>query len=304
MVQPSILPTTLPADLDRRVVLFPTRSAADLPAELPARSAGSQAPDPEIGVRIRIIREVVILEAAGHLAEVVGDLNQAIQLSVAEGPRGVVCDLSAVPEGAEPLAVEALATAGRHVRDWSGIPVAVACPDPLVRAALRAHPLGGLLIVTDSMLQAVSAVLASPVPDVEWLRLAPHPTSPRASRDFVTRTLLDWGLGRLILSVGLVVSELVANSTMRASTDIELSVAWSLGALRLTVRDDSPDLPRMPYSHFDPNGRRLSVVAGLARASGVLPTVDGGKVTWAVLNAARPGAEPGDQPTEGLNSVS
>ena len=304
MVQPSSIPNTLSADLDGRVVLFPTRSPAVVPAEFPAQSASRQVPDPEVGVKIRIIREVVVLEAAGQLGEVVEDLDGAIQLSLAEGPRGVVCDLSAVLEDAEPAAVEVLATAGRHMRDWSGIPVAVACPDPQVRAALRAHPLGGQLIVTDSMLQAVSAVLATPVPDVEWLRLAPHPTSPRASRDFVTRTLLDWGLGRLILSVGLVVSELVANSTMRASTDIELCVAWSLGALRLTVRDDCADLPRQPYSHFDPHGRRLSVVAGLARASGVLPTVDGGKVTWAVLNAARPSVEPGVQLTEGLNSTS
>jgi hypothetical protein len=199
----------------------------------------------------------------------------------------VLCDLSAVLEGADPFAVEVLATAGRHVRDWPAIPVAVACPDPRVREALSAHPLGGHLLVTSSVPQALSAVAATPAPVVQWLRLAPHPTAPRASRNFVTRHLRDWGLGPLVLPAGLAVHELVGNS-VHAGTDILVSVAWDLGALRLTVRDDSPDLPRQRYSHDDPDARRLSVVAVLSRAFGVLPTTDGGRVVWAVLNAARP----------------
>jgi len=47
-------------------------------------------------------------------------------------------------------------------------------------------------------------------------------------------------LGRVISSASLVVSELVTNSTIHAGTDIALSVAWNAGALRLTVRDNSP----------------------------------------------------------------
>ena len=280
MAQPLSNPHALPTDFDQHGGLFPTQSAD--------RSAAG----PQMGVRRHVVRQVVVLEVAGRLSDVVQDLDRAIELALADGPRGVACDLSAVLVGAGPGAVEVLATVGRHVREWPGIPVAVVCPDPRVRETLAAHPLGGHLLVTASMLPALSALLATPIPAVEWLRLAPHPTAPRASRDFVTRTLLDWGLGRLILSVGLVVSELVANSTMHAGTDIDLSVAWNLGALRLTVRDNSPDLPRQRYSHFDLHGRGLSVVAGLSRAFGVLPTADGGKVAWAVLNAARPRPSP------------
>jgi hypothetical protein len=238
-------------------------------------------------VRTHALRQVVVLEFAGQLGDVIKDLDKAVQLALADGPRGVVCDLSAVLEGAEPDAVELLATAGRHVRDWPGIPVVMAGAKRPVREALRFHPLGGQLIVTASVPQAVSAVLATPIPLVEWQRLAPHPTAPRASRNFVARTLLDWGLGRLIPSASLVVSELVANSTIDAGTDIELSLAWHQEALRLTVRDNSPDLPRQRFSRFDHNGRGLSVVVALSRAFGVLPTADG-KVVWAVLNAARP----------------
>jgi len=239
-------------------------------------------------VREQIMRDVVVLEVVGRLSDVVEDLDLAIQLALAEGPRGVVCDLSAVPEGAEPDALALLATAGRHVRDWAAIPVAFACQDPQVRGALSSHLLGGHLIVTATMASAVSAVLATPIPAVHWLRLAPHPTAPRASRDFVTRALLDWRLGRVIPAASLVVSELVTNSTMYAGTDIALSVSWHLGALRLAVRDNSSRLPRQVYSVLDLHGRGLTIVAGLSRAFGVLPTSDGGKVVWAVLDAPRP----------------
>jgi hypothetical protein len=232
---------------------------------------------------------VVVLEVAGRLCDVIEDLDQAIQLALAERPRAVVCDLSGVLEGSEPAAVKMLATAGRHVRDWPGIPVAVACPDRRVHAALAAEPLGGHLVLTTSILTALSAVLAAATPASAWLRLAPHPTSSRASRDFVTRTLLDWRLGRIISSASLVVSELVTSSMTNAGTDIDLCVAWDLQALRLTVRDYGPGQPPQGYAALGLHGRGLSVVAGLSGAFGVLPSADGGKVVWAVLNATRPG---------------
>jgi len=230
----------------------------------------------------------VVLEVAGRLGDVVQDLDRAIQLALADLPRGLVCDLSAVFEGAEQGAAEVLATAGRHVRDWPGIPVAVACPDPRVRAALAAHPLGRHLIVTPALASAMSAVQATPAVIVRRLRLAPHPTAPTAAREFVTRTLLDWGLGRVNRFAGMVANELVAHSMLDASADIDVSVAWNQGALLLTVRDNSPNMSRPPYSHLDPHGRKLSVVALLSRAFGFLPTADGGKVAWAVLNAPLP----------------
>ena len=81
-------------------------------------------------------------------------------------------------EGSEPFAVEALAAVGRHVRDWPGIPLAVACPDRRVSDLLAGHPLGGYLIVTDSLFSAVSAVLAAPALVVQRLQVPPHPTAP------------------------------------------------------------------------------------------------------------------------------
>lgn len=250
-------------------------------------------------VRTHIVGRVIVLKVDGRLSDVVEELDRAIQLALAEGPRGVACDLSAVLEGAEPDAVKALATAGRNVRDWAATPLVIATPDPVLRAALSADPLGGYLIVTDSILSALSAALATPTPVVEWLHLSPHPTAPRASRNFISHTLLDWGLGRSIPSASLVTSELVTNSTMYAGTDIHLSVALGHGAVRLTVRDQSSRLPRQQHLAPDQHGRGLTIVANLSRAFGVLPTGDGGKVVWAVLDV--PKAAPADPPTDLAN---
>ncbi len=239
-------------------------------------------------IRTYTARQVAILEASGRFGDAVEDLDPAIELALTKAPRGVVCDLTTVLEGAQPGEVDLLAKAGRHVSDWPGIPVAVACPDPQVGASLAAHPLGAHLIVTNSILQALSAVLRTPTPAAEWLHLAPHPTAPRAARDFVTRTLLGWGLGSAIPSANLVVSELVTNSTVHAETKIDLSIAWIAQTVRLTVQDSGLGRPRHLIPGLGPNGRGLTIVSGLSRAFGFLPTEDGGKVVWAVLDVPLP----------------
>ena len=265
------------------------RHAGELPAGLPSKSANRTVTGRQARALRLAMREVVVVEVAGRLGDVVEQLDKAIQQTLADGPRGVVCDLSTVVRGAEPAAVETLATAGRHVRAWPGIPVALTCLDPRVRETLATHPVGSHLIVETTVHSAVSAVLATPGLAVEWLRLAAHPTAPRAAREFVTRTLLDWRLGRAIPFATLVVSELVASSSVNAGTDMDVSIAWSRGALRLTVRDHGPGLPSQQNCDPDLHGGALTVVAGLSREFGVMPGADGGKVVWAVIDASRPG---------------
>jgi hypothetical protein len=244
-----------------------------------------------------------VLEVVGSLGDLDEDLDHEIQLALADEPRAVVCDLS--DEVDADRVVAALAAAGRHARDWPGVPVAVACLDPLVRQALRRDPMGSHLIVAESQLTAFTAVLATPDLAARQLRLPPHPSTPRMSREFVSGTLLDWGLGRLTPFATLVVSELVAHSSAEAGSEIDVSVVWDratrrwdLGILRVAVRDhgptadsatDQPGNDQMPApGPMALNGRSLVVVAGTSRAYGVLPTADGGKTLWAVLEAPTP----------------
>jgi hypothetical protein len=251
----------------------------------PALLADLIAAAPGRRVRTHAVGRVAVLSVAGRLDDGVEDLDQAIRLALAEGPRAVACDLSAVPDGGASGALGVLARAGQHVRDWSGVPLVVVSPDARVREALTAEPFGEHLLVAASMPLALSAVLEISPPIRAALRLAPHPTAPRASREFVSRTLLGWRSDHLIPSACLLVSELVTNAMVHAGTDMEVSIAAHSQALRLTVRDHSASLPMPRKADLEEDGRGLAIISGLSRAWGVLPTADSGKVVWAVMDA-------------------
>ena len=237
-------------------------------------------------VRARSVGPVVVLDATGSLCDVVEDLDCAARYALAEGPRGVVCDLSRVDEVSAPGALEDLALNGRHPRDWPGVPLAVSGLGGRGRETLSREPLGGHLMVTTTLRQALSSVFQASLPGVESLRLAPHPTAPRASRDFVTRTLLDWRLGRHIPAACLVVSELVTNAMIHASTAIDVTVSEHRQAVRLAIRDGAPGLPVEQPVGSDEHGRGMPIVAGMSDAWGVHPHADGGKVVWAVIDSS------------------
>jgi hypothetical protein len=286
MAQPLSDPRDRATDYDDRILLFPTRPAAEIPSEQPGWGADHLIVGPLQRIRTHVIHQVVVFEVAGRLSDVVRELDRGIQEALAEGPRGVVCNLAEVLKGAEPIAIKALASAGRHVRDWSGMPVTIACPDPRLRAALGAYHLGGHLIVTESILPALSAVLETRILSGQ-LGLVPHPTAPRAAREFVARTLTEWGMAPLVSAASLVVSELVTIAMdSETDIDIDLSVAWHLGTLRLAVRESGPGLTRNGYARYRLHRREENAIAGLSRAFGVLPAADGGRTVWAVLNAA------------------
>lgn len=287
IVQPLTNTHDIPRHSDHHLALLTNGFAPYVPVDFPPRSPDRAEVSARVGVRRHVIRQVTILEVAGRLSDVVQDLDHEIQVALAEGPRGVVCDLTGVLENAAPSAVEVLATAGRHVRDWPGIPVCVACPNAQLRELLAAHRLGGYLMLTASLLTGITSVLATPVLAVRRLPLAAHPTALRSARDFVTGTLQEGLLGSAAPFASRVVRELVASSCTEAGTEMDVSLAWDRGALRLAVRDHGPALSGQRPCALDLHGRTLTVVAGLSRAYGVLPTNDAGRVAWAVLDAPR-----------------
>jgi hypothetical protein len=273
----------LPARFSKQTILVATEPEPKAPSQTappatPALSAMGHRP----WASTRTVRQVAVVEVGGPLGEVVQELDQAIELALAEGPRGVVADLTNVLTDTDCVGVEKLAAVGRHVREWPAVPITVACPDRRLRQALGARPLCCHLVLTTSLLSAVSAVLATPSLPVARLQIIEHPSAPRAVRQFVTRTLLDWRLGRVIPFASLVVSELVASSTVHTGAVMDLSVGWSPGALRLMVQSRPACVPP---ARVDLHGRRRTVVEGLSRTFGVLPAGDGGKAVWAVLDA-------------------
>ena len=248
----------------------------------PRRDAAAQ----RSSVDAHPVGQVIVLAVAGPLSDVVEELDHAIRLALAQGPRGVACDMTRAVEVSAPGALRRLASAGRHPRDWPGVPVAVTCLGRRDGQTLRTNLLGGHLTVTASLPPALSAILQSARPAGVTRRLAPHPTAPRAARDLVSRALVDWRLSQQIPDACLVVSELVTNAMIHAGTDIDVTLAEHRRSVRVAVRDHNHVLPVERRGRSDEHGRGLGIVAELASAWGVLPHSDGGKVVWAVFDAA------------------
>lgn len=238
-------------------------------------------------VQVCAIGEVVVLTAAGVLHDVVAELYQAVLFALAEEPGGVVCALTGGVEGATAKDVGMLASAGRYPRDWPGVPVALACPDGELRAALHRQPLSRHLALASSLEPALFAVRRSTPPRRAALRLPPHPVAPNAARAFVTRTCLDWQLPHSIPAGGLIARELVAHATTETADATGLSLACADGVLRIAVRArDSSRLGPAPSRPLAAEpAAELILVEGLSVAWGTLPAADHGTVGWAVLAA-------------------
>jgi hypothetical protein len=229
--------------------------------------------------------EVPVVASAGCLGDIVTDLGRAVLLALAEDPRAVVCDLSEVVDGSDADARLLLATVGQQVRDWPAVPVAMQCPDAVLRRRLGQQPWAEHVLLRATLPQSLAAVGRSARPATARLRLAPSATASRLARDFVSRTCLDWGLAQGIAPACLVVSELVTNGLRHAVTDMDLALAHRGDLLRLALRDRSSHPLREQARDVDRvRGRGLALVDACSRAWGVLPAADAGQVVWAVLD--------------------
>lgn len=233
--------------------------------------------------------DVEVLRITDLDGDVVDEVNRTVAMAFADASRGLVV---ALPE-ADVQAVHAVQKAAAAlVRDWPAVPVVLACPSEPVRQRLLEQPAARYVAVTATVPLALTSVLGSAAPALVTRNLSPHPTSPRAARDVVSRALLDWGLVERMPAAVLVVSELVTNAMVHTRTPIGLRVATHAGTVRVSVSDGVPDLTSAtrPPAAGDRRaagpgrvGRGLAVVAALSQRWGVLPTCDGGKAVWALL---------------------
>jgi serine phosphatase RsbU (regulator of sigma subunit) len=120
---------------------------------------------------------------------------------------------------------------------------------------------------------------------VSWT-LAAELTSAKRARSLVGRPLRRWGLGDLVPTAELLVSELVTNAVRYAQGKIKLRLVRE-GVLTLEVFDDSAALPRLRHpGNEDERGRGLQVVSQLAQRWGARRT-QSGKVVWCELPLPR-----------------
>jgi len=107
-----------------------------------------------------------------------------------------------------------------------------------------------------------------------------HPASASAARRFVTDVLQQWGHPHLVHPVTLMTSELVTNSVLHTSGELELGLYLDLDRLRVEVVDRSDRLPALQAPDDDaPGGRGLLIIEALSRSWGVDGRGDG-KAVW------------------------
>ncbi|GLX53132.1 hypothetical protein Shyhy01_60820 [Streptomyces hygroscopicus subsp. hygroscopicus] len=133
-------------------------------------------------------------------------------------------------------------------------------PDDIALLLTRTHALG-----TDH-------VVSWDVPD--------DPSAVGEMRALAARQVMEWGLGELVMTTELLVSELVTNAIRYAAPPIRLRL---LRDARLTceVADASSTAPRLRHARStDEGGRGLFLVAQLSLRWGARYTGDG-KIIWA-----------------------
>jgi CheY-like chemotaxis protein/anti-sigma regulatory factor (Ser/Thr protein kinase) len=131
-------------------------------------------------------------------------------------------------------------------------------------------------LITEIMVAAAITELAR---DGLTVDLPDHTSAPRIGRRLI-RNLLIHRDQALVADVELLVSELVTNAIVHASSAPQLEVRLSTRTIRVSVHDADPALPelRVPDSNR-PGGRGLHLLNTLASRWGTDPS-EAGKVVW------------------------
>lgn len=110
----------------------------------------------------------------------------------------------------------------------------------------------------------------SPIAD-HALKLSPEPASAGRARDFVREVCVSAGVDVETAEIArLVTSELVTNSIVHGSGEVELRVSVTPYALIGTVTDSGPGLPQLLKVPLRAErGRGLTIVAATTAAWGV-----------------------------------
>jgi CheY-like chemotaxis protein/anti-sigma regulatory factor (Ser/Thr protein kinase) len=127
-------------------------------------------------------------------------------------------------------------------------------------------------------------VVSSDEGELATTSLSADTASPAAARRFVERTLEGWDVASVLDAALLVVSELVTNAVIHASSAAVLRLGRTTTSIRIEVSDNGTGSPAPHVATDDlESGRGLLLVAAVSAAWGVEATQNGGKLVWAEL---------------------
>ncbi len=218
-----------------------------------------------------------------------GEVVRDVVGALGDGARVVVCDLSTGRVSGSAVA-EAFRPVTHYLSDWCGAGVVVVCaPGSEVWRALDTRSRPGNLVVSETPDAGLEQLYFRLPPLARTkLHLAAKLSSPRTSRLFVVRSLIDWRLLALSASASLVVSELVTNAVVHAASSVDVTLSRSDGRMQMMVRDHGAGHPQARFDEPEEHvlgGRGLLLVEEATRGWGVLPARSAGKTVWAVFDA-------------------
>jgi anti-anti-sigma regulatory factor/anti-sigma regulatory factor (Ser/Thr protein kinase) len=219
----------------------------------------------------------------------VAQIRKALLKELSNGPYALICDLSGV-ENLDPVCATVFSTVANHPASrWPATAFLLCGAQPAVAAILGRLQVPHFLQLYADVEEAIDQAVARPPYLREELRLAPTPTASAAARTFVRETCRYWQLAlpdaTVMERAVLLANELVTNAVVHAGTDIRLRLELRGDRLHIAVRDDNPRLLRLVVPDWQAEGGRgLWLVEQLARAWGITPHPDGGKVVWCVLS--------------------
>jgi DNA-binding NarL/FixJ family response regulator len=234
-----------------------------------------------------IVRTLLKRAGIGPIAEVV-DAEAALAHLEHEQPDLIVLDL-AMPgrSGLEVLPDLAARAPGASIVVVSNFPRRRAGEAAIERGAV------GYVekrVAPERMVQEIlmAAAIAGTATDHISTALPAAASSPRAARALV-RDMLGEEETSLVETVELLVSELVTNAIVHASSAPRVEADFAREQVRVAVYDDDPTPPRLRDPDGErPGGRGLHLLDGLASRWGTEAS-GAGKVVWFELDRTRPG---------------
>ena len=140
----------------------------------------------------------------------------------------------------------------------------------------------------DDLTEALAAVERPPHRRFHRVPLPQSPTAPLMARAVVREVCSLWDVAGLADDAVLVVSELVENAVRHACSESVLRVELRPSGLSLAVRDHDPTTPTlMNPGTYELGHRGVQLVDRICKAWGCVPSSDGGKIVWAVLDPRR-----------------
>jgi anti-anti-sigma regulatory factor/anti-sigma regulatory factor (Ser/Thr protein kinase) len=218
----------------------------------------------------------------------VAQIQRTLLKDLVQEPFALICDLSGVQD-LDPVCARVFSTVANHPTSrWPVTSVMLCAAQPAVAEVLGRLRVPNFLPLYATLEEALDAAVDQPPYLRDELLLAPTPTAAAAARAHVRDVLDYWQLAlpdtTVLQQAVLLANELVTNAVRHARTDLRLRLELRGNWLHIAVQDGSPRLLRLvTASPESEGGRGLWLVEQLARAWGVHPHADGGKVVWCTL---------------------